>query len=378
MNFGTTCNHALLLLSLPLFLLACHEVRPNSTPEKQDSQPQPSIAIATGDTVATLGPGVRGVFQDSNEQYWFGGGNDGVYKYDGKSLVLFTTNDGLCSNAIIGMQEDQKGNMYFETQEGISKFDGQMFTTLPLINNDPSRNEWKLTPDDLWFSMGWDKSGPYRYDGHYLHPLVFPETRQEAEYWMFNPNASYRPNGIYTIYKDSQGAMWFGTASLGVYRFDGQSVRWLYEKQLTETPAGGEFGIRSIIEDAEGYFWFCNTEYRYEILPNSSAKKNTSQLPYTRKTGIGHPVRHNEQYFPYFMSVIADDNGDLWMVSYDEGVWRNTGKELIHYPIKDGDANVLLYSIYQDKQGTLWVTSQQNGLYQYNGKTFIPFTLPLG
>ena len=49
--------------------------------------------------------------------------------------------------------------------------------------------------------------------------------------------------------------MWFGTSNLGIYRFDGQHVDWMYEDHLTNPPDGGSFGIRSIIEDRNGDFW---------------------------------------------------------------------------------------------------------------------------
>ncbi len=43
------------------------------------------------------------------------------------------------------------------------------------------------------------------------------------------------------------------------------------------------------------------------------------------------------------------------MVSYNNGVWRNNGKELIQYPIKDGERNIPLFTIYKDNQGDLWI-----------------------
>ena len=66
------------------------------------------------------------VFQAKNNDYWFGSDDRGVYRYDGKTIVNFTTKDGLVGNRIRGIQEDKSGNIYFTTYEGISKFDGQV------------------------------------------------------------------------------------------------------------------------------------------------------------------------------------------------------------------------------------------------------------
>ncbi|MCB0707655.1 MAG: hypothetical protein KDC34_20205 [Saprospiraceae bacterium] len=313
------------------------------------------------------------IFQDKNGHYWFGGGDQGVYRYDGKSLVLYTKEDGLCSTGILGIQEDKLGNIFFDTSEGVCKFDGQGFTTLEIINNNVSPNEWKLEPDDLWFRIGWDNKGPFRYDGQFLYQLEFPKTDQEDIFYSAYPNVSYNPYGIYSYYKDSKGSVWFGTSSLGVCRFDGESVRWLYEKHLTDTPSGGSFGIRSIIEDADGYFWFCNTRYRYEILPDSPDTAGAGLINYRKESGVAISEANMDADFPYFMSIVEDDAGDLWMATYEEGVWRNTGKELIHYPVKDGETDVLLFSIFKDNQGVLWLGSHNAGAFKFDGNKFKKF-----
>ena len=269
------------------------------------------------------------IFQDVHNNYWFGSKTRGVYKYatqgldsldEKKSLTHFTIKDGLCNNSILGIQEDKLGNIYFDTPTGVSKFDGQQFTTLEVFDGYIFNKEWTLTPDDLWFRMGWDKSGPYRYDGKLLYALTFPKSSQEDAFYKKYPNVSFNPYGIYMQYKDRKGNMWFGTASLGVCRYDGQSISWLYENHLSETPDGGGFGIRSIIEDKAGSFWFCNTRYRYNILPTATEQNGISLLNYTKENGIGKSSQEKEQVFPYFMSIAATDNGDLWMATYNDGV----------------------------------------------------------
>ena len=167
----------------------------------------------------------------------------------------------------------------------------------------------------------------------------------------------------------------FGTDAVGLCRYDGTSVSWMYEKQLTETPSGGSFGIRSIIEDKEGYFWFCNTRYRYDILPNNTELNRMNHINYKRENGIGQTTANQEKAYPYFMSIAADNDGDLWMVTYDQGVFRNDGRELLHYPVKDGEKDVLLFSIYKDRQGVLWLGTHNAGAYKFNGRTFEKFVL---
>lgn len=324
-----------------------------------------------GNIVRKLDPKATLTYQDQKGNYWFQSKNKGVYQYDGKILVLFTSDDGLISNRIIEIQEDKIGNIYFDTTEGISKFDGQNFTTLEVIENDSSRNEWKLERDDLWFRMGWDKKGPYRFDGKKLYYLEFPKNKMEDEFLAKYPNVSHSLYGIYKIYKDSKGDMWFGTADMGIYRYDGQKISWMYEQQLTETPGGGAFGIRSIVEAEDGYFWICNAAYKYKILPDNLENNGLDLINYKREIG----TKNKGKETLYFLSMVIDDSGDVWMVTYDNGVWRYNGKELIQYPIKDGEKNILLFSIYKDNQDHLWIGTHNNGTYKYNGKSFDKFRI---
>jgi ligand-binding sensor domain-containing protein len=191
---------------------------------------------------------------------------------------------------------------------------------------------------------------------------------QEDHFRSKHPNASHNPYGVYSIFKDRKNHVWFGTSDMGVYRFDGTTISYLYEKQLTVTPNDGSFGIRSIAEDKNGYFWICNANYKYEIL-NTNALNNgqPSKIPYKRITGV-----KSEEYF---LSIVADDNEDLWMLTYDNGVWRNNGHELIHYPLEGGENNAKLFSLYKDKKGGLWLGTQHAGVYKFNGKSFEKFEI---
>lgn len=367
MGFKPLVSNTLLLFGM---LIICTSCKSQNQPDKPS---EPEAVAVTGMQVSNLTSGATVIFQDSQNNYWFGGGELGVYRFDGKRLLLFTTEDGLIDTRILGIQEDQYGHIYFDTTEGVSKFDGKKFTTLEVKENSLSENDWKLDPDDLWFRMGWDHDGPFRYDGQYLHSLKLPETEQAAQFFARHPNAPFNPYGIYSLYQDTKGHLWFGTSSLGVCRFDGNSLDWLYEDQMTNVPGGGALGIRSTLEDKEGYYWFTHTKYRYKILPGSFERNGTNYLNYTKEIGTGHKKQAGKTYFPYFMSIAEDQDGHLWMVTYENGVWRNNGQELIHYPIMDGETKVLLFSIYKDNLGALWLGTHNAGVYKFSGEVFEKF-----
>lgn len=337
---------------------------------KSQNSGNPETTNVSGQLVDELDPTIWSIYQDKNSNFWFGSKDNGVYFYNGKELRHYSENDGLVSNQVTGMQEDATGNIFIETRTGVSKFDSNSFTTLEIKNDDFSQNEWKLKPSDLWFRIGFNNKGPYRYDGEYLHYLKFPKSPREAEFYKKRGETSFSPYGLYSIYKDSRGNMWFGTTSIGLCRYDGEKISWHYEEQLQTTPGGGDFGTRSIIEDKAGLFWFNNSRYRYEILPGENG---TDTLNHKKQAGIGYMNEAGEEEFPFFLSVAEDDDGDLWMVTYQDGVWRNNGKELINYPVMDGTAVVSLFKIYKDRQGGLWLGTHNDGVYKYNGESFEKF-----
>jgi streptogramin lyase len=329
---------------------------------------------ARGETVAELDKAIFYIFQAKDNAYWFGSNERGVYRYDGKGLTNFTTKDGLASNRIRGIQEDASGNVYFTTYEGISRFDGQAFTTLGVS----PRTDWKMGANDLWFVGAQDTGVVYRYDGTSLHRLAVPKSKigeeAAARYPRSKyPNAIFSPYDVYTIVRDRSGNLWFGTAAAGACRFDGRSFTWLFEKHLTETPAGGSFGIRSILEDKDGAFWICNTRYRYVIDPKGVPDAESGLMKYKRETGVGRLRAPNGDDHVYFMSAVEDAKGVLWMASGNSGVWRYDGVEVTRHPVKDGAKEITLFSIYKDNRGDLWLGTHEAGAYKFNGKTFEKF-----
>lgn len=88
--------------------------------------------IVKGDTVKALGNSIMVIYQDKKNIYWFGSWETGIYKYDGKELINYTTKHGLLNNRIDEIKEDKFGNMYFvsaNATSSITKFNGNNFTT---------------------------------------------------------------------------------------------------------------------------------------------------------------------------------------------------------------------------------------------------------
>lgn len=332
-----------------------------TSPDRSDEK---SKAIGFGKEVHRLDAKARLVFQDSKQNYWFASEDVGVYRFDGSVLHRFTPKDGLCGLRILSVQEDSVGNLYFDTPDGVSKFDGKKFNTLK-IAEDETKSVWKSEPRDMWFRMGWSKNGPYRYDGEKLYHVPFPKCDAEREFRVEYPTTSFDPYGIYSMYKDREGNYWFGTSNMGLFCFDGEKIRWMHEKHLVDTPDGGNFCIRSIAQDQDGYFWISNSRYRFKMFTNYLSKDGNIRLPY----GIEDGVIEDWKDVLYFSTIISDPKGNLWMQNAD-GLWKFDGKERIRFWINDGTKDIAPTSVFVDNQGLIWLGTEADGMYTFDGSIF--------
>jgi ligand-binding sensor domain-containing protein len=325
-----------------------------------------------GTTVSEISNTIRSIFQDSKGNYWFGTDGDGLYRFDGKNIILFTTKDGLCHNQIRTIQEDKSGNIWLATGGGVSRFDGQHFTTITGQINNILPSAWKVVDTDLWFDA---PHGAYRYDGNSLIFLQFPKTNSDSVYtaqYPYNPD----PYAIYSVLKDSKGNVWFGTESKGVVCFNGTTFS-LFNKDGLDGAA-----VRAIFEDKNGIYWFSNNGlglFRYDgkNIINFTEEKGLSNPAYVKaiKENIGGLSKQTSKAgtLSSVMAIAEDNSGNLWVGTYDSGVWRFDGKNITNYTTKDGLTGNAIMSIYKDSKGDLWFGVDKGGVCRFNGKSFEKF-----
>ncbi len=360
--------------SASLALLALTAAAPFRGPELRESASTSQEAgTSTGRAVAEIDPRIWVVRQVRNGDYWFGSNGNGVYRYDGRRVTQFTDADGLSGLQVRDIQDHVGGHVLVSTNGGISRFDGERFADVEITDPLSGEEGGELSPDDAWIVFHGGASWPARYDGEKLHRLALPESPAADVFRGRVPDAGFSPSGVYSIYEDRRGHLWFGTAAAGLCRYDGRSFSWMYEEALTTTPSGGEFGIRSIYEDRAGDFWICNTRQRFAIAPEPRRVDGADLLQYEKKEGLPGARADTDPNFAFYASMTEDPEGALWMACGSRGVWRYDGEVVTRYPVGDG-AYVL--SIHCDRDGNLWVGSLEHGIHRFDGERFQPFEVP--
>lgn len=344
------------LLTLCSILISCSDLR------QPDVQLKESDTSSFGTNINQLGTSVTRVFQDSHGNYWFA--SKGAVKYDGETFIRFTTEDGLYSNRIRDFQEDHLGNIYFDTGSGINKYTGTEIVKLTVVNDTTKAN--LLTDNDLWFAGKWNTNGVYRCDGQSLYYHELSGHPLEKEVRSVNPSFSYNPYACYTTFKDRAGNIWMGGSTFGASRFDGKTLFWISEREMTEVDPGPAMGVRSIVQDKQGDFYFAShVDTKYRVIELDGV------LSYEKLAGV--PTSSREDVHSDCISMEIDENGHIWMAHYKGGVWKYDGERFKHYPILIKNEEAELFSIYKDRTGVLWLGSHNAGAHRFDGNNFEQF-----
>ena len=336
--------NAILLLCLIMIACSCSN---SSTVESN-----------LGHVASTLDQSIWAIYQDSSGDYWFGSNGSGLFRYNGERFTQYTNVDGLVDNQIRGIQEDHNGNLFIETPKGVSRFDGDTFTTLKLDRS--ARDDWKMGPNDLWFSCNGRAQDVFRYNGERLYELKLPE-QPLLDSLNINPiGLSYSPYSVFSIQQDSKGNILFGTVLAGAFRFDGESFLWIGATELSRLPDGREPGVRTMLRDKNGYYW----------LGQSANKFSLSDSTYKMIESLDFSSHFPEVDNLFFNSGISDENGDLWLAAFTEGVWQYDGTNWESVPIQTTVEELQIISIYQDNDGALWLGTINDGVYHFTDGSF--------
>lgn len=303
---------------------------------------------------------IRRMFQDSKGNIWFGTNNDGVARYDGKSLAYFSRSDGFCGDAVRGMLEDESGNVWFATSGGVCRYDGMSFRSITQRDGPGSDQVWCILRDRnglLWF--GTDE-GVYRYDGKSVTsfplPLLSPKDL---------PNHGYgypSPRLVNWMHQDRKGNIWFCTNGRGVFRYDGQALTNFSKKEgLCD-----DF-VATAYEDKTGHIWFGS---RFGGLSRYDPKTHVF-VNFDVKAGLcGN----------FVWTFLQDKAGTLWfgtagggLCSVDKASMLSAKPAFAAYGERHGLRNRFIQSLLQDNKGRLWVGTS-GGAFRYDGQRFINIT----
>jgi len=138
------------------------------------------------------------------------------------------------NNRVKTIGVDSSNNLWLGTEFGISKFDGNHWTSY--IQTDNSLNyilSIACQSTNIWFGT-----------------LAGVEKFDNTSWNTYNYENGLAHNQVYAIATDLEGNIWFGT-QLGASKFDGTT--W---KNYTKDDGLAENWVTSIVVDKQGDIWF--------------------------------------------------------------------------------------------------------------------------
>ncbi|MBI3194561.1 MAG: hypothetical protein HYZ34_08880 [Ignavibacteriae bacterium] len=295
-----------------------------------------------------------------------------VFSQHRYSFETLSSHNGLSQNSVHCIMQDNKGFMWFGTQDGLNKYDGYSFT---VYRNEPF--------DSYSLSSNWiqtiiqDKEGLLWIGTDHGLNCFDPSTEKLKQY-QFNvtESNSISNNTITSLYEDTvpsltengkRNILWIGTnggLNKLVRSSTGETItRYLHHNNDSSSLRSN--AIRSIFRDKHGNLWIGLNKTTLERFHEST--ETFSHYHITEQS-----YRHEESPLTEVRTLVEDSRGIFWIGMAVGGLYRmtydpnNTDSTIhfIHFCYKRAttenqygwvDIHDMVWSISEDKNGFLWI-----------------------
>ncbi len=262
----------------------------------------------------------------------------------------YTVDNGMPSNMIRSIMQDHRGFMWFGTESGLCRFDGNRFYTF----SRSQRNEGYL-PDDYISSIFEDSenriwlgtdNGVYCYD------------EQEGKFVKFRCSA-YKIEGLMVnnICEDKDHNIWIASRNEGVFKYNLRSKSITHFSFLIT-----EKEIEQIYADSNNNIWVVSRKGNYNLFRYNKAKN----CFYTFNLIYKNPADKNG-----FLCIMEDERHSLWIGSWEKGLQQfNTDTRIVSTVVPNNSLHGLnhIHNIAEYNLDILMIGSD-DGLSFYNTRT---------
>lgn len=304
-------------------------------------------------------------------------------KYSLKDLAMdtWTNKSGLVSNNVISIIQDKKDYLWIASYNGLQKFDGNKFeiydqTNVPFLSSNTIYDGTQGQNGTLWFCTG--SSGIIGYDEKRFIQLPLHDSI---------------PNSVVSIYADTNVNLWIGSKNNGLYKYEpsGNVIK------IEEVP---DVTVHSITEDTDQNIWIASDKGAYKISGNqvrqySQSDGLPSELISTvfaskRAVYIGtlhgiSVVENNEMNNlkafegDIINDIVVDDYDMLW-VGTERGLIRYNpmDQNLENFSEPEGLPSKRVVDLFFDDEGSLWVCTYEGGLVRFKSGIITNLTIKNG
>ena len=319
-----------------------------------------------------------------------------------------TMSDGLSQSAVMAIEQDQTGFMWFATESGLDRYDGFTFRNYRRLRGDERSLGGEFVRDldiagdgSLWVATdgggvsrwdpGTDTFSTFKHDSSSADSLASDHIRkiltdERGNVWVGTrdagldqlqvtsgqvrhytaESASLSNNEIYALEVDSAGQVWIGTkAGLNVLDPESGAIT-RFVADIAGTAGLDSAWIRSLLIDQQGTLWIGT--HRNGLYRVDSAGQRVDQFVTT--AGDRRSISSNR------VEVVFEDDRQRMWIGTDKGLNLMNADEqsFTRYQIDPTDPTSLssnyIFSIFQDAGGVLWIGTRTGGLNKWNPRSW--------
>ncbi|KHA59047.1 diguanylate cyclase [Vibrio variabilis] len=268
----------------------------------------------------------------------------------------WTSRDGLPHNSINAITQTDDGYLWFATWEGLARFNGHRFEHF-------TRGVESGLIDSGVRALYADANGG----------LLAGGVRGGLTYRHQRGWQPVEPAGklINTVLRDPNGGIWIGTQSLGlVYRAS------LEAKNEIKISSVGVYKLTLaldgdvLVSTNKGLFkvgqeGVVNISAQAGLDPNpiyDAIQLSNGEFLFGGKHGAWRFDANNKLHSvhpaldsAFITRILADDSGDYWFGTINNGVYRLSNNTLTHFNERSGLLNNRVLSLFQDRERSIWI-----------------------
>jgi len=276
---------------------------------------------------------VHAIAQDRDGFIWMGTDGGGLTKYDGRNFITFTDLDGLTNNLVLSLVIDADDRIWIGTNKGISlRYHGK-FIPVPKafdrLKDLAIRSLFIDSRKRIWFGTN---KGAFVYIGSSLEQL-----------------AAGKDQTVVTVYEDQEKNAWLGTLGNGIYR-------------IGEDKNVAHYTILNGLNDNTVYAFGQTKDGALLVGTDKGVNlvKGDSILTYP------DPLLENKKLLIRFFD--HDQDGNLWIGTWNDGVYKTKDGKTIHLGIEEGLGINGVLCFMQDRENNIWLGTDGRGALKYGSQ----------
>ncbi|MDZ7264186.1 MAG: histidine kinase [candidate division KSB1 bacterium] len=253
------------------------------------------------------------------------------FKPDTEELITYNTTNGLPSDNLRDMLQDREGNLWLATNNGISKLTSDAFVNYGKNDGLPTEALTQIAGGargEMWIVGFGGASRCIKDTFVSIKPL---EGRD-----------------IYSVIVDNSGIVWFGTTK-GLLKWKGGKIL----SHFTRTNGLPDDQIHSIFEDSRGRLWFGH-------------EKGVSRLWQGKFRHFYGQIEN-----PLVIGMTEDKDGTIWFATYRDGMYKLTAapESDINWSKVDLPIGFRTRAILCDRDNKIWIGTRFQGVFRYDPQT---------